>query len=135
MLCGARNLAHPPQPKTGTAKASAGCGMKSASFSLISLSSGVSRPDHYLLDIGCGSLRGGVHFVRYLSKGHYCGVEKEKSLLEAGRSVELKRYTLVEKEPQLFKIDDFGLSALPPEVEFDFMLAQSVFTHLTPGAH
>ena len=90
------------------------------------------RPDHYLLDIGCGSLRGGVHFIRYLGTGRYFGVEKEESLLEAGRSVELKRYTLEQKEPQLFKADDFDLSALPPEVEFDFMLAQSVFTHLTP---
>ena len=90
------------------------------------------RPDHYLLDIGCGSLRGGVHFIRYLDKGRYSGVEKEESLLEAGRSVELKRYALAEKDPQLFKIDDFDLSALPPEVRFDFMLAQSVFTHLTP---
>ncbi len=90
------------------------------------------RPDHYLLDIGCGSLRGGVHFIRYLGTGRYFGVEKEESLLEAGRSVELKRYALAEKDPQLFKIDDFDLSALPPEVRFDFMLAQSVFTHLTP---
>ncbi len=87
------------------------------------------RPDHYLLDIGCGSLRGGVHFIRYLSEGHYFGVEKEESLLEAGRSVELKRYALEEKEPQLFAVDDFDLSALPSQVEFDFMLAQSVFTH------
>ncbi len=90
------------------------------------------KPDHYLLDIGCGSLRGGVHFIRYLSKGRYFGVEKEESLLEAGRRVELKRYALEEKEPQLFAVDDFDLSALPPEVQFDFMLAQSVFTHLTP---
>ena len=91
------------------------------------------RPDHYLLDIGCGSLRGGVHFIRYLSEGHYFGVEKEESLLEAGRSVELKRYALEEKEPQLFAVDDFDLSALPSQVEFDFMLAQSVFTQMEEG--
>ncbi len=90
------------------------------------------QPGHYLLDIGCGSLRGGVHFIRYLDKGRYFGLEKEASLLEAGRSVELKRYALEEKGPQLFEADDFDLSALPPEVRFDFMLAQSVFTHLPP---
>lgn len=31
------------------------------------------RPEHVLLDIACGSLRGGVRFVPYLNPGNYLG--------------------------------------------------------------
>jgi cyclopropane fatty-acyl-phospholipid synthase-like methyltransferase len=47
------------------------------------------KPDNYLLDLGCGSLRGGVLFIPYLEDKHYYGVEKETRLLEAAE-VELK---------------------------------------------
>ena len=30
-------------------------------------------PEHRLLDLGCGALRGGVHFARYLQPGKYYG--------------------------------------------------------------
>lgn len=90
------------------------------------------KPTHYLLDIGCGPLRGGVHFIDYLNAGHYYGIEKEESLLNAGRDIELKQYGLEHKAPHLFLIDDFDLSPIPQDIEFDYMLAQSVFTHLLP---
>jgi hypothetical protein len=38
-------------------------------------------PSHCLLDIGCGALRGGVHFITYLEPGHYLGLDKEKTLI------------------------------------------------------
>ena len=43
------------------------------------------RPQHLLLDVGCGALRGGIHFVRYLEESHYCGIDINASLVEAGR--------------------------------------------------
>lgn len=90
------------------------------------------KPPHYLLDIGCGSLRGGVHFIRYLDAGHYIGLEKDAPLLKAGQEIELRREGLVEKDPVFILSDDFDLSVLPKKLRFDFMLAQSVFTHLMP---
>jgi hypothetical protein len=90
-------------------------------------------PHHYLLDVGCGALRGGVHFIRYLEPAHYYGLEHEPATLEAGRTIELVRAGLEHKHPQLLLDDDFDLSTVPPAVRFDFMLAQSVFTHLTPA--
>jgi hypothetical protein len=30
---------------------------------------------HVLLDVGCGRLRGGVHFVAYLERGNYVGID------------------------------------------------------------
>jgi hypothetical protein len=29
---------------------------------------------HFLLDIGCGSLRGGIHFIGFLDAGRYDGI-------------------------------------------------------------
>src|SRR3954453_12915254 len=47
------------------------------------------EPRHHLLDVGCGSLRGGVHFVRYLDPQHYFGIDMNESLLTAGYEIEL----------------------------------------------
>ena len=47
------------------------------------------RPSHCFLDIACGSLRGGVHFIRYLEPGHYLGLDREPKLIELGVQEEL----------------------------------------------
>lgn len=86
------------------------------------------RPEHRLLDVGCGPLRAGVHFIGYLEPGHYAGIDKRSDNLERARKVELPRYGLEDKSPQLlvngaFEFDKFGQT-------FDYAIAQSVFTHL-----
>jgi len=86
------------------------------------------QPHHYLLDVGCGPLRGGVHFIRYLEPGHYFGVEKNAAVLEAAREQELPRYRLQEKSPTLVAMENFDFPSLGQS--FDYAWAQSVFTHL-----
>jgi len=86
------------------------------------------KPSHYFLDVGCGSFRGGVHFIRYLKPGHYFGIDKNKELLDAGRNVELKRCNLMERNPILVQMDNFDFQSL--NTQFNYALAQSVFTHL-----
>jgi SAM-dependent methyltransferase len=86
------------------------------------------RPEHYLLDVGCGPLRGGIHFIRYLERGHYYGIDRRADLLAAGRDVELPRAGLVEKAPVLAVMENFEFDRLGQS--FDYALAQSVFTHL-----
>ena len=56
------------------------------------------RPEHRLLDVGCGALRGGVHFIRYLNVGGYYGIDINASLLAAGRDVELPAAGLVDRQ-------------------------------------
>ena len=87
-------------------------------------------PNMRLVDIGCGSLRGGVHFVDYLDAGNYFGLDLNASLLQAGYDVELAALGLQHKLPreQLVADDSFALSRFG--VEFDVALAHSVFTHL-----
>ena len=88
------------------------------------------EPGHRLLDIGCGSLRGGVHFIHYLEPGNYWGVDVNASLLEAGWNKELGRASLQARQPrhQLVCLQDFEFDAL--NKKFDFAIAMSVFTHL-----
>jgi ABC-type polysaccharide/polyol phosphate transport system ATPase subunit/SAM-dependent methyltransferase len=49
------------------------------------------RPEHHVLDLGCGSLRTGVHLLKYLDEGHYVGVDHEAAILEAGIKIEAPR--------------------------------------------
>jgi hypothetical protein len=85
------------------------------------------KPCHNFLDVGCGSLRGGIHFINYLEKQRYFGVDKDASILRAGRDFELTQ-ALRNKQPNLVQLAKFDFSVLG--VRFDFALAQSVFTHL-----
>jgi cyclopropane fatty-acyl-phospholipid synthase-like methyltransferase len=84
------------------------------------------QPHHRLLDIGCGSLRGGVHLVRHLQAGHYAGIDRSARALEAGRR-ELAEAGLSDQQVQLTRTREFDFDF---GMRFDFALAQSVFTHL-----
>lgn len=87
------------------------------------------EPSSLLLDVGCGPLRAGIRFVDYLEPGRYYGLDVNASLLDAGYDVELPE-RLRAKLPRdhlraTERFDcDFG-------VEFDFAIAQSLFTHIS----
>ncbi|MDR6227462.1 class I SAM-dependent methyltransferase [Desmospora profundinema] len=85
------------------------------------------QPGHMLLDVGCGSLRGGLHFIRYLNEGHYCGMDLNRSLIKAGKT-EVANSGLLKKRPRLLTEDQFRFDRF--NQKFDWALAVSVFTHL-----
>lgn len=87
------------------------------------------REFHYLLDIGCGSLRGGKLFIPYLLPGRYYGVEPERWLVEEGIKQECGEDLVEIKKPTFDCFTDFGFFRF--KRQFDFMLAQSIFTHAT----
>jgi SAM-dependent methyltransferase len=84
-------------------------------------------PEHRFLDVGCGSLRGGIHFIQYLNTGNYFGLDVNASLIEAGK-LELAAINCIEKQPNLLVNDKFEFSKFG--VQLDFALAFSVFSHL-----
>lgn len=90
---------------------------------------GLNQSD-YLLDIGCGVLRGGIHFIDYLDQGHYYGMDVSLDTIKKGEGY-LERYGLCDKNPTLINNNDlkFGNDKLK-NMKFDYILAQSVFTHL-----
>lgn len=89
------------------------------------------RPEHYLLDIACGSLRAGQFFIPYLDPQHYLGIDKEAGLIEAGKTHEIAPPLLALKEPQLVVSDSFEFERFQHSA--DFAIAQSLFTHLPPS--
>lgn len=86
------------------------------------------KPYHRLLDFGCGTLRAGRHFIRYLNPTCYTGIELSSAALDYARQL-VERSGLADKAPSL--ILNQGLDQIPPpSAKYDFVLAQSVFTHL-----
>jgi len=90
------------------------------------------EPQHRLLDIGCGSLRGGLFFIEHLNEGNYTGFDLSSEVIEAGKQ-KITEKGLGSKSPNLLvnvernlKFDFLGGK------KFDFLLAQSVFSHLQP---
>lgn len=88
------------------------------------------RPDDTLLDVGCGSLRGGVHFVRFLAPGRYYGIDKDAELIRAGLEIELPRAGLAGRLPADHLLVNDAFEASRFGVAFDVAWAQSLFTHL-----
>ena len=89
------------------------------------------RPSMRLLDLGCGCLRGGLHLIGYLDPGCYFGLDVNASLLAAGR-LELERAGLGGRLPAANLLCNGGLEGWRFGVEFDVVLAHSLFTHLPP---
>lgn len=90
-------------------------------------SKGLKRDD-VLLDIACGALRAGVHFIDYLMPKHYLGIDKESELIRLGLENELGVEKKKEKKPEFIISSNFEFqkfSKLP-----NYSIAQSLFTHL-----
>ncbi len=85
------------------------------------------EPRHRLLDLGCGTLRGGIPLIAYLEPGHYTGIELRSDVLEEGRR-ELAEAGLEDRRPDLRVCGD--LRALGLEGRFDYALAFSVLIHM-----
>lgn len=88
------------------------------------------QPDMKFLDVGCGCLRGGVHFIKYLNTGNYYGIDANQYLIDTGYEQELDIVALQEKMPRSNLLVNATFQAHLFGVDFDFALAQSVFTHL-----
>ncbi|MFB6187402.1 MAG: cyclopropane-fatty-acyl-phospholipid synthase family protein [Halobacteriaceae archaeon] len=88
------------------------------------------EPEDSLLDIGCGVLRGGIHFIKYLQSGNYYGMDISEEALEKGEEF-LRKEGLEYKDPVLICNQDLSFEEKKLQnKKFDFILAQSVFTHL-----
>lgn len=85
------------------------------------------QPEHTLVDIGCGALRGGIRFIPYLNAGNYYGIDRNQSLIEAGKA-ELAAAGTPDKRPTFCVNEQFELGRFA--MKFDYAIALSVFTHL-----
>jgi SAM-dependent methyltransferase len=83
------------------------------------------RPEHSMLDIGCGPLQGGIAFIRYLNQGCYVGVDQNRAAIEIGRE-EVSRLKLGEKAPRLIMSQAFGDDQLG-SADFKFIWLSQIF--------
>lgn len=85
------------------------------------------KPNHHLLDLGCGTLRGGIPLIEYLEPGHYAGVDVRHQVLEEGRR-ELLESGLARQAPQLVHCP--RIAELDLGRRFGFVWAFAVLIHM-----
>ena len=115
-----------PKQKRHTLVVSPELYKKSRDFQIKFLKDMGLLPEDYLLDIGCGTLVGGIPIISYLEKCHYYGIEKRPDVLEEARK-ELLASKLTHKMPVLLSED---ISSVNLDKKFNFMWAYAVLIHL-----
>ena len=85
------------------------------------------QPTHRVLDIGCGSLRGGAALIAYLEPEGYSGIDVRENVLAEARR-ELRREKLLAKRADLVLVVD--MTTLDLKRHFDVLWAFSVLFHL-----
>jgi len=88
------------------------------------------REHHKVLDFGCGSLRAGRLLIPYLDVGNYYGIEPNAWLIEDALVRQLGGMERL-KSPHFSDSDRFEADVF--NERFDFIVAQSIFSHSGPG--
>ena len=84
------------------------------------------RPEHRVLEVGCGCLAAGAPLIRFLNEAdQYVGLDPNGWLIAAALEEDL---TLCAKIPDFVVRGDFDV-----EGEFDMVVAHSVLSHVSGG--
>lgn len=86
------------------------------------------EPHHYLLEMGCGSLAGSIHFLTFMDQSHYWGFDQNRDLFEAGVRIEAVRANVRPERGHFVVNDDFDLHEIPHV--FEMALTSSLFNRL-----
>jgi len=87
------------------------------------------RPEHRLLEIGCGPLQTGAPLIRYLDAGNYTGVDVSADRLATAAQM-VRHFGLEGRGQQLLLSDCFGLDRLEPH-SFDRVWSFQVVIHFS----
>ncbi|KAL9235103.1 hypothetical protein vseg_009896 [Gypsophila vaccaria] len=87
-------------------------------------------PDSRVLEIGCGTLRVGLHFIRYLNPERFNCLERDELSLMAALRYELPSQGLLNKRPLIVKGEDMDFSRFGSGVVYDLIYASAVFLHM-----
>jgi SAM-dependent methyltransferase len=95
------------------------------------------RPEHYVLDVACGSFRSGRFLIDYLAPGHYFAFDRDRQHLNAGMKHVLKPSGLLKKRPQVRVLEltdgPTGLADVLDYAAFDYVWAHALFDHIPPA--
>lgn len=89
------------------------------------------RDYHRVLDFGCGSLRAGRLFISYLRPNRYFGIEPNQWLIDDAIANEIGQDVIRIKQPSFSRSDSFSAAVFSET--FDFIVAQSIFSHAGPS--
>jgi hypothetical protein len=85
------------------------------------------RETSTLLDIGCGSLRGGRFSMMYLRPGNYFGLDPEDWAVQEGLQAHFGEEFATRKKPTFVHDSNYTFTKFGRK--FDFLMAHSIFTH------
>ncbi|XWS58292.1 hypothetical protein CRYUN_Cryun08bG0021300 [Craigia yunnanensis] len=83
-----------------------------------------------VLEIGCGTLRVGLHFIRYLKPEHFHCLERDELSLMAAFRYELPSQGLLHKRPLIVRGEDMDFTKFGSDVVYDLIYASAVFLHM-----
>ena len=84
---------------------------------------------HSFIDIGCGPLRAGEFFIKYLNESNYIGFDYAQAYIDASHYIIDKSDKLKENKPTVILCAEFNLHKHLPSLKADFGLAFSVLNH------
>jgi 2-polyprenyl-3-methyl-5-hydroxy-6-metoxy-1,4-benzoquinol methylase len=87
------------------------------------------KKDMKLLDVGCGELRGGVHFIKYLDPYNYYGIDSNYKFIEDGIKYELGNLQNKVDSNNFLVTDNFDIEKF--KIKFDMGIVNSVFKFLS----
>lgn len=87
------------------------------------------KEGHRLLDVGCGPIRAGEHFIRALGTGDYCGIDYNADFVKVARQIVAGHEELLSKNPRIEHMNGFDLARL--DEKFDYVMLFSVLNHCT----
>lgn len=88
------------------------------------------KPNSHVLEIGCGTLRVGLHFIRHLNPGHFHCLERDELSLMAAFRYELPSQGLLHKRPLIVKGENMDFTKFGSGVLYDLIYASAVFLHM-----
>ncbi|KAK9146840.1 hypothetical protein Sjap_006743 [Stephania japonica] len=88
------------------------------------------KQDSLVLEIGCGTLRVGLHFIRYLNSHRFHCLERDQLSLITAFQYELPSHGLLYKRPLILRGEDMDFSRFGSGVQYDLIYASAVFLHM-----
>ncbi|KAK9084118.1 hypothetical protein Scep_030589 [Stephania cephalantha] len=88
------------------------------------------KQDSFVLEIGCGTLRVGLHFIRYLNSHRFHCIERDELSLITAFQYELPSHGLLYKRPLILRGEDMDFSRFGSGVQYDLIYASAVFLHM-----
>ncbi|MQA02589.1 MAG: methyltransferase [Streptosporangiales bacterium] len=85
------------------------------------------KPEHRMLEIGCGNLRAGWRFIDYLEPHNYYGIDISPDILLSAQQT-IADYQVADKFPHMTLVNNLKFTFLPDGF-FDVVHAHSVFSH------